>query len=41
MIEFLDLPDPPCFLNIESIKLKKMIGKEIKKYMDFMIVKMN
>ena len=23
MIEFLDLPDPPYFLDIESIKLKK------------------
>jgi|ETNvirenome_6_85_1030632.scaffolds.fasta_scaffold00054_68 hypothetical protein len=23
MIEFLDLPDPPCFLDTESIKLKE------------------
>ena len=23
MIEFLDLPDPPCFLDIKSIKLKE------------------
>tara|TARA_Y100001949_G_scaffold165363_1_gene161029 strand:- start:95 stop:517 length:423 start_codon:yes stop_codon:yes gene_type:complete len=23
MIEFLDLPDPPCYLDIESVKLKK------------------
>ena len=32
MIEFLDLPNPPCFLNIESIKLKENIwigNKEI------------
>jgi hypothetical protein len=32
MIEFLDLPDPPCFLDTESIKLKENIwigNKEI------------